>query len=103
MISVLIPTHRPNFLRETVESVLDQTCSDFEIVVVPNQGAEVAGILPADPRIRVVPYEGPNRIGAIKRFAFTQGEGELLLELDHDDLLAPNALEKIVEAQEKTV
>lgn len=98
MLSVIIPTHDPRYLRETIGSVLAQTCGDFEIVVLPNGGARLEGALPEDPRIRVVPYDGPRAVGAIKRYGFGAARGDILVELDHDDLLAPTALERIREA-----
>lgn len=118
MISVVIPTHKPDYLLQAVRSVLNQTWRDFEIVVVPNgENASVSG-LPEDPRIRVVPYvpsqapqgpqgaQGPQGtpsgsegvVGAIKRFAFEAARGDILVELDHDDLLASIALEEIARA-----
>jgi len=93
-VSVIIPTHKAGFLPETLKSVYAQTFRDFEIVVVPNNGAKLPEI--SDPRVRTVSYDGPPLVGAVKRFAFTQGQGEYLVELDHDDLLTPDALEKIV-------
>lgn len=97
MISVIIPTHNPKHLKEAVHSVLGQTQNDFEIVLVPNNGARIdTGAAPFDdPRIRIVEYDGPQSIGAIKRFGFRAAKGEILVELDHDDLLTPNALEEI--------
>jgi hypothetical protein len=98
MLSVIVPTHNPRFLRSAVDSVLAQTLTDFELVIVPNGGVRLGGILPEDPRIRVVEYDGPPLVGAIKRFAFKAASGSLLVELDHDDLLAPQALQAIAQA-----
>lgn len=102
MLSIVIPTHNARFLAETIASALDQTEADFEILVAPNGGAALEGVLPDDPRIRVVPYHGPALIGAIKRFAFEAARGEILVELDHDDILAPQALERIKDALLRT-
>jgi glycosyltransferase involved in cell wall biosynthesis len=102
LISVIVPTHKPAFLRETLQSVIAQEFQDFEIVVVPNNGARLNGEVPEDPRIRIVPYDGPSLVGAVKRFAFTQGAGDILVELDHDDLLTPDALGKIAETFDKS-
>jgi O-antigen biosynthesis protein len=98
LLSVVVPTHDPKFLREAVQSVLAQTLDDFELLVVPNRGASLDGVLPEDPRIRVVRYEGSENLGALKKFALEAATGEMLVELDHDDLLAPHALARIHEA-----
>jgi hypothetical protein len=80
-----------------VQSVLGQTFQDFELVIVPNNGARLEAVALGDPRVRVVPYQGPPSIGAVKRFAFEAARGDVLVEVDHDDLLAPQALTRIVE------
>lgn len=100
MISVIIPTHNTKYLQETIKSVLDQTYTDFEIVLVPNNGA----VLPqfSDPRIRIVEYNGPSLVGAVKHFAFSAANGEYLVELDHDDLLTPTALSEIYQKFKET-
>lgn len=86
-------------MRETEESLLAQTYrGEWEWVVVPNQGA----VMPQDmcSACRAVPYEGKPGIGAIKHFACSQARGDIIVELDHDDLLTPRALELIAGALE---
>jgi len=96
MISVITPTHNPEHLDRVYESLLKQTCKDFEWVVVPNGDAAV--MLPNEDWIRIEPFiEKSNLIGEIKNFAFNQGKGDWLLELDHDDELFPTAIESIIE------
>src|SRR5215471_14006635 len=92
--SVFTPTHRPRYLDECFESLRRQSCQDWEWVVVLNGGAAWR---PADPddRIRVIVADGVSGVGALKRLACEQASGEILVELDHDDLLAPDALEEV--------
>ena len=97
MISVITPTHNPRFLSETHAALKEQTRKDWEWVLVPN-GPALGVEFPKGRKVRVVPYEGVPNIGAIKRFAFDQARGDILVELDHDDLLRPDALERISEA-----
>jgi glycosyltransferase involved in cell wall biosynthesis len=95
MISIITPTHDTRWLKETEESLCVQSYSGpWEWVIVPNNGAEVDVNIDA----KIVPYEGEQKIGAIKRFACEQAEGDIIVELDHDDLLTPNALELIADA-----
>ena len=95
MISIITPTHNPQHIKRVYKSLLNQTCKDFEWVVVPNNDAYVQ--LPEHDWIRVVPMkEKTSLIGAIKNFAFNQGVGNWLVELDHDDELFPNAVESII-------
>ncbi len=95
MISIITPTNNPKYLDAIYESLKAQTFQDWEWVIVPNNKAKVD--LSAR-KIRIVPFDKKtNFIGEIKKFAFSQGKGDILLELDHDDILLPTALEKINE------
>lgn len=100
--SVVIPTHDPRYLRDAVDSVSAQTVDDIEILIVPN-GHGVGSVRHMgeweDKRVRVVEHpsgaDGTGSIGKLKRFAFWQATGDVLVELDHDDLLMPHCLERI--------
>lgn len=97
MFSIITPTHNPQFIEETYASLRLQGDIPFEWIIVPSP--EAASCLPravlADPRVRTVIYPGEPLLGAIKRFAFDQARGDILVELDHDDLLVPGALAAI--------
>ncbi|MBV8720623.1 MAG: DUF616 domain-containing protein [Candidatus Eremiobacteraeota bacterium] len=111
-LSVITPTHDTTWLRETWESLKLQTHTDFEWVVLVNdaQGdvtrvakrhVEVRTIVDSDPRVQIYSELSPfSGVGARKKIAFDLGVGEVLIELDHDDLLLPNALEEIAQAFE---
>lgn len=98
LVSLFTPTHKPDWILETYESVVEQTYGNWQWVIVPNQGAEIPEPIPQDPRVVIVPAPSslPPGVGALKRFACQQCQGELLVELDHDDRLTPNALELLV-------
>jgi glycosyltransferase involved in cell wall biosynthesis/predicted SAM-dependent methyltransferase len=108
VLSVITPTHNVKHLAATYASLRAQTFHDWEWVVVPNGAVTTAAVHQAlqhddDLRIKVVSYSGPPHIGAIKRFAFMQGTKDILVELDHDDLLTDDALEQIQKAFEAPV
>jgi len=90
------------FLTETAQSLREQTFRDFEWILVPNSGCreippEVTAGLPA----MVGRYIGPARsIGNVKRVACEYARGDVIVELDHDDLLTPDALGKVAKAFE---
>ena len=103
MISILTPVHRKSapYLPEAHRSLQKQTYQDFEWVLVPNGGATIPPEISADPWVRIFPLpdeEEHNRIGRLKRYAATQAKGTILVELDADDLLTPDALGKIAGA-----
>lgn len=98
MISVFTPTHNALWLGKCYESLLAQTYDDWEWVVLIN--GDIQNIVePDDPRVRIV-YSPPfiKGVGALKAKAVSLCEGDILVELDHDDILMPNALEKVAEA-----
>lgn len=103
-ISVITPTHDPKYLDETWASLRDQTYDgDWEWCIYVNGGAtfdDVRAKAGSDPRIRLLSHNGERSrcIGTIKRNAFMRGHGDVLLEMDHDDLLGPCALERTAEA-----
>ena len=96
--SVIIPTfRRPTMLREAVASVLAQTQTDLEVIVVDDAGGEV-GELPADPRVRVVERSVGGGPGAAINTGVGVARGDLLAFLDDDDWFDPRRLELAVRA-----
>ena len=104
LISVFTPAQTTRFLPNAYASLRDQTYRNWEWVLLPNGQAtkeEIAAQLPADDRIRIVGNLGgcdAPGVGFLKRRACEESRGEILLELDHDDLLMPNALSAVAEA-----
>lgn len=93
-ISVFTPTHDPKFLEECRRSLLAQTFSDWEWVILLN-GDIKDRVSYADTRIRVASTEAEASVGALKAAAVAMCRGELLVELDHDDILVSTALERL--------
>ena len=97
VISIFTPTHDPTYLDEAYGSVLAQTYTDWEWIVLLNGDAAWEPIEPDD-RIRVIRGETSGRVGAVKREACSHARGEILLELDHDDILTVDCLTMVAEA-----
>lgn len=95
-ISVIIPAYNcEKTIRQTIESVLKQTFTDFELIVI-NDGSQDAtlDIISSikDPRIKIYSY--PNAgVSASRDRGVTQASGEFIAFLDADDLWTPNKLE----------
>lgn len=103
-VSVIIPTRdRSELLRRAVESVRSQSLQDWQVVVVDDGSAQPPS-LPMDSRItyvRNVVSRGPS--GA-RNAGLAIAEGEYVVFLDDDDMLAPRALERLYErAAENTM
>lgn len=96
MITVFTPSHDPKYLDECYASLLAQTYTDWEWIVLLNGKAEWE----CDDSRVLVGYAKPNiqGVGALKQEAVSRASGEILVELDHDDVLLPNALAEIYAA-----
>lgn len=100
-ISVFTGVHAPTlpFLQEAYDSLKAQTYTDWKWVLVPNGGATIPDEIATDNRVKVYPYPGePKGVGEIKAFACERACGEILVELDADDILTPDALEALAAA-----
>lgn len=95
--SVFTPSHRPRFLDECLASLQAQSFTDWEWVVLLNNGARWRPRQP-DERVRVEIADELSGVGAAKRRACELARGEILVELDHDDLLTDDCLARLVEA-----
>jgi hypothetical protein len=95
LISVFTPSHNPHWLNECWDSLEKQTYEDFEWVVLLNNGA--LWTPPKDPRVKLF-WSDAKGVGALKRDAVEKCSGDILVELDHDDLLRADALGLIADA-----
>lgn len=97
-ISVFTPSHDPRFLNDAYESLVQQSVPDWEWVVLLNKGA--AWKPPReDARVRVSRAASRVRgIGALKRAACELASGDILVELDHDDVLTRGCLAALADA-----
>lgn len=102
LLSIFTPTHRDGtYLLEAWETIKEQTFLEWQWVIVVNNGGVVPDEISRDARVKVVTYLYSSSagkgfsIGALKRFACQHCTGEVFVELDDDDLLPPDALEKI--------
>ncbi|MFG2985722.1 glycosyltransferase [Streptomyces sp. NPDC048258] len=95
--SVFTPSHRPRFLDECLATLQAQTCSDWEWIVLLNNGTRWRPERP-DERVRVEIADDVRGVGAAKRRACELARGEILVELDHDDLLAKACLAELGKA-----
>lgn len=106
-VSVGLPVYNgERYLRISIESILAQTYSDFELIITDNASTdntaqicrEYAAI---DKRIQY--YRNEKNIGAPKNFnrAFELSHGEYLKWATSDDYVAPEMIEKCVEVLDR--
>ena len=98
LISVFTPSHDSRFLGDAYESLARQSLPDWEWIVLLNKGANWRPPHD-DPRVRVSRAGSRLRgIGALKRAACELATGDILVELDHDDMLTRGCLAALADA-----
>jgi glycosyltransferase involved in cell wall biosynthesis len=99
MISVITPTHNSQWIGEVLNCLRSQTYQgDWEWLIVPNNDVSLPQDVLDFDRLHLEPYFGTANVGALKRFACERAKGDIIVELDHDDLLTPTALESVADA-----
>ena len=101
-VSVFVPAYNcQDFIEEALFSVLNQSFSDFEILVTDDGGTDntaklVLQLAEMDSRIRFYPKTNGG-IGSACNHMLSFAKGEYALQLDGDDVLAPDTIEKMVD------
>lgn len=96
--SVIVPVYKvEEYLDACVESVLSQTFSDYELILVddgsPDRCGQICdGYSRQDSRIRVVHKENGG-LASARRAGIRVAQGEYVLNLDSDDRIEPDTLE----------
>lgn len=111
LVSIIIPTfNRSAFLGETLESVINQTYSNWECIVVDDGSLDATPELmefycEKEKRIRYFsrPPNLPKGANPCRNFGFDVSQGEYINWFDSDDLMLPNNLELKLKAFKKDV
>ena len=98
-ISIIVPTcNRADLIGETIESVLAQTCPDWELIIVDDHSTDntdevIASFAQRDGRIRYFKRDSKHRGAPVCRNEGVQhSAGEYLVFIDSDDLLAAGCI-----------
>ncbi len=112
--SIVIPVfNRPEFIGPAIESVQAQTVQNIEVVVVCNGGEQDPTIAevkryqpggdkyqPSKPPVRLIVHD-MNVLGLCFNDALMSSKAKYYIQLDSDDLLFPDAVEKILKVYEE--
>ncbi len=102
LVSVIMPTYsRPDRLREAIQSVLAQTCQDFEILVVNDGGQDVTSVIDgfnAGARLVAIQHTENRGLAAARNTGLRAAKGTYIAYLDDDDRYCPDHLETLLAA-----
>ncbi|MFE0892576.1 CDP-glycerol glycerophosphotransferase family protein [Streptomyces rochei] len=111
--SVIVPCFKvQGFLRECLDSVLDQSFRDIEVVAVDDCSPDGCGAIldeyaALDERVRVLHLEENVGLGRARNAGLPLATGDYLFFLDSDDTLTPGALramaDRLAEAEDPDV
>ena len=102
-VSIGLPVYNgENYLAETLDSILQQTFSDFELIISDNASTDATqeickSYLTRDQRIQY--HRNEQNLGAAKNYnrTFELSSGKYFKWAAHDDLCAPEYLEKCID------
>lgn len=101
LVSVLIPVYNTeNYLNQCIDSVLNQTFSDFELILCNDGSTDNSGKIcddyrKIDERVQVIHKENEGNFAA-RRTLLEHATGKYVLFVDSDDWIASETLEKTV-------
>ena len=105
LISALMPVYntKEEYLRASIESILNQTFTDFEFIIV-NDGstnnAEEVILSYKDDRIKYFKQENQGIVGALNN-AWSKASGKYIARMDSDDIAYPERFAKQIKFLEE--
>ena len=102
-ISIIMPAFdAEKTIRDSAQSVLDQTYRDWELIIIDDGSPDGTGraarsLAETDPRIRVFTNQVNQGVSESRNFGIRNARGEWIAFLDSDDLWTPVKLQKQVE------
>ncbi|MFJ2814149.1 CDP-glycerol glycerophosphotransferase family protein [Streptomyces sp. NPDC087294] len=106
--SVILPVFKvQGFLRECLDSVLQQSYRDLEVIAVDDCSPDGCGAIldeyaARDPRVRVLHLPENVGLGRARNAGMPQATGDFLFFLDSDDTLTPGALRAMADRLAET-
>ncbi len=97
MFSVIVPVYKTErYIRQCIESVLEQTYKDFELILVDDGSPDSSGAIcdeyaQTDPRIKVIHKENEGLVSA-RKTGLQNACGHYVISLDSDDYIVRDML-----------
>ena len=108
VISVVVPMYNvEKYVEDSIRSVLGQTFSDFEIIIVDDCSTDGSyeicrRLSHEDSRIKLFRHEKNEGQGSARNMGMKKAHGKYIYFFDSDDILLPNALDILYGTAEKT-
>ena len=97
--SIITPSHNQKYLKELYDSIVAQTYENWEWILWLNNALYEEDLdeeIRKDERVKIFRTDDPSTsVGYHKHHAFHKGTGDILVEVDHDDLITPDCLDKL--------
>ncbi|MEO0376421.1 MAG: glycosyltransferase family 2 protein [Cyanobacteria bacterium P01_A01_bin.17] len=105
LVSIVIDNYNyAQFLRQAIDSALNQDRQDVEVIIVDDGSTDDSAAVIAEYGDRIHAIFQPNgKQAAALNTGFSASKGDIILFLDADDYLLPDAVNQIVEAFESGV
>ena len=106
MVSVIIPVYNvEKYIREALDSVVNQTYTDLDIIIVDDGSTDHSGAIcdeyaKKDSRIRVIHQENRG-VGPSRNTALDIIRGQYVVFIDPDDAYRPSYINEMLQAIEK--
>ncbi len=103
LLSIVLPVYKvQGYLRQCLDSLLDQSFTDIEVVAVDDRSPDHSGEILAeyaarDPRVRVVSLAQNAGLGQARNAGLAQATGEYVWFVDSDDWLAAGSLAAVAD------
>ncbi|MFB7662425.1 glycosyltransferase family 2 protein [Kitasatospora sp. NPDC056138] len=101
--SVIVPVYQvEEYLTECLDSVLTQSCADFELIAVDDRSPDGSGAVldraaEGDERVRVLHLAENVGLGRARNAGLGIATGDYVIFLDSDDTLTPGLLQAVEE------
>jgi len=97
IVSMVMPVYnRAEYLKKSIQSILNQTFKDFEFIIVNDGSADNSiDIIKSfnDPRIKIFENDKNRGIVYSRNRGLSEAKGEFISMFDSDDIAVPNKLE----------
>ncbi|MEL7077906.1 MAG: glycosyltransferase [Cyanobacteria bacterium J06582_2] len=104
-VSIIVNNYNyDRFLGEAIDSALNQTYPNTEVIVVDDGSTDNSRSIIASYGARIIPILQPNgKQAAAFNSGFAQSKGDIIIFLDSDDYLLPEAVDEIVKVWQPNI